>query len=209
MSEQLNQGMIMKALDFGYEKAVNGLPGLESAEQLARNFISEGNSVEKSASNLIRWQIAKASTSGFVTGLGGIITIPVAIPSNIASVLYIQLRMIAAIASMGENDIRNDQVKTLSYMCLCGSAITEIVKDVGIQVSEKLTASAINKISGSVITNINQAVGFRLLTKFGKTGAINLVKAIPFVSGVIGGTADGIATKAIGKVAINTFLGEA
>ena len=33
-------------------------------------------------------QIKKCTVSGFVTGLGGILTIPVTVPANIASVLY-------------------------------------------------------------------------------------------------------------------------
>ncbi|MBF0234565.1 MAG: EcsC family protein [Desulfamplus sp.] len=155
---------------------------------------------------LIRWQIAKAGTSGFVTGLGGIITLPIAIPANIASVIYVQIRMIAAIAYMGGYDIHDDRVKSLVYLCLCGSAATDVIKGVGIQIGTKLSVSAINKISGATLTKINQAVGFRLLTKFGQTGAINLGKAVPIIGGVIGGTIDSITTKTIGKVATNTFI---
>ncbi len=206
MAYKLNKGMILKALDYGYDKAVNGLPGFETAEELAQDYMIRNGSLQDNAKKLVRWQIAKAGTSGFVTGLGGIITLPVAIPANITSVLYVQIRMIAAIATMGKHDLRNDQVRTLVYMCLCGSAITDLVKDVGIHVGSKLTVTAINKISGATITKINQAVGFRLLTKFGQTGAVNLGKAIPFVGGVIGGTIDSVTTKTIGKVAISTFL---
>jgi hypothetical protein len=114
--------------------------------------------------------------------------------------------MIAAIASMGGHDIRSDQVRTLVYMCLCGSAITDLLKDIGIQVGTKLTKTAINKISGVTITKINQTVGFRLVTKFGQTGAINLGKAVPFLGGVVGGTVDAVATRTIGKAAINIFM---
>jgi len=196
----------MKALDYGYDWAVNGLPGLETAEKLANDYLQLTGSVKNNARKFVRWQIAKASTSGFVTGLGGFMTMPVAIPANISSVLYIQIRMIAAIAVMGEHDVRSDQVKTLVYMCLCGSAITDIVKDIGINVGSKLTVNAINKITGATLTKINQTVGFRLLTKFGQKGAVNLGKAVPLLGGVIGGSVDGITTKTIGKVAINTFL---
>lgn len=207
MTDELNQGMIMKALDYAYSKAVDGLPGFETAEELAHSYLTtDSGTLEDNAKKLVRWQIAKASTSGLITGLGGIITLPVAIPANITSIMYIQVRMIASIAVMGEHDIRSDQVKTLAYMCLCGSAATDIIKDVGIKVGSKLTTTAINKVSGATLTKINQAVGFRLLTKFGQTGAINLGKAIPFVGGVIGGTVDGVSTKIVGKVAIKTFL---
>jgi hypothetical protein len=114
--------------------------------------------------------------------------------------------MIAAIAVMGGDDVREDKVKTLVYMCLCGSAVADLVKDVGIHVGSKLTLSAINKISGATITKINQAVGFRLLTKFGQTGAVNLGKAVPFIGGLIGGAVDGLTTNTVGDVAISTFI---
>jgi hypothetical protein len=39
-----------------------------------------------------------------------------------------------------------------------------------------------------VITKINQKVGFRLLTKFGSKGVINLGKMVPLTGGIIGGT---------------------
>lgn len=208
MTEELNQGMIMKALDYTYDKAVNGLPGFETSEEMANSYLTGSGTLEDKANTLVRWQIAKAGTSGFITGLGGLITMPVAIPANITSVMYVQVRMIASIAVMGGHDIRNDQVKSLIYVCLCGSAMTDIVKGVGINIGSKLSVTAINKISGATLTKINQAVGFRLLTKFGQTGAINLGKAIPFVGGIIGGTVDGVSTKTIGKIAINTFLKE-
>lgn len=202
----MNENMIMQVLDYGYDKAVNGLPGMETAEELAASYLKPEGILLDQAVTLVNWQISKAATSGFLSGLGGLITLPVAVPANITSVLYVQIRMIAAIASMGGHDIRSDQVRTLVYMCLCGSAITDILKDIGIQVGTKLTKTAINKISSVTITKINQTVGFRLVTKFGQTGAINLGKAVPFLGGVIGGTVDAIATKTIGKVAINTFI---
>ena len=206
LTEKINQGMIIKALDYSYNKAIDGLPGLDTSEELAQNYLIGDGTLEDKAKRLVKWQMAKAGTSGFITGIGGLITMPVAIPANITSVMYVQVRMIASIAVMGGYDIRSDQVKSLVYMCLCGSAVTDIVKDVGINVDTKLSITAINKISGATLTKINQAVGFRLLTKFGQTGVINLGKSIPFVGGIIGGTVDGVSTKTIGNIAINTFL---
>jgi len=76
MAEKLNQGMIMKALDYGYDKAVNGLPGLETTEELAQDYMHRDGSLQDNAKKLVRWQIAKAGTSGFITGLGGLINSP-------------------------------------------------------------------------------------------------------------------------------------
>ncbi len=198
-----------KALDLAYDKAVDGvpgIPGLESAEGLARDYLNDPGSLEDKVNTLIRYQVLKATTSGFVTGLGGILTLPVAIPANLVSIMYLQLQMVAAIAHMGGHDVRNDRVKTVCYTCLCGNGATDILKGAGITVGKKLTERAIKGLSFEVINKINQKVGFRLLTKFGQTGVINLGKAVPVVGGVIGGTLDGSTTYAIGRVAKSVFV---
>jgi hypothetical protein len=86
--------------------------------------------------------------------------------------------MIAAIAHMGGYDLKDDRVKTLVYTCLTGNAAKDIVKNIGITISTKMTNTLIKNISGETIKAINKAVGFRLITKFGQKGAINLGKVI-------------------------------
>lgn len=204
--QELTESKITQLLDWAYDSAVNGLPGLDSATELAEDYIAEGKSPLDQANSLIRWQYAKAATSGFLSGVGGILTLPVSIPANIGSVIYIQIRMIAAIAHIGGHDLHNDKVKSLVYVCLTGNAAKDILKDAGILFGTKMTASAIKRISGQSITAINQKVGFRLLTKFGEKGAVNLGKAVPLVGGVIGASFDGVATNAIGNIARDTFI---
>lgn len=205
-NKKLNQGMIMDALDYGYEKALNGIPGFDSAEDMAKDFINNGDDSIENCNSLIRWQISKAGASGFVTGLGGLITMPVAIPANIASVMFVQVRMIAAIAYMGGYDLKNDRVKSLVYLCMVGSGAADILKDIGIVIGKKMTVQMIKNISGKTITAINQKVGFRLLTKFGEKGAVNLGKTVPLLGGIIGGAFDSVTTNTIGNVARDTFI---
>jgi len=138
--------------------------------------------------------------------LGGLITLPVAIPANVSSVLYVQLRMVAAIAHMGSFDIQSDQVQTLAYACLTGSAIANVLKQTGIKVGEKIAVSTINKIPGKVLTSINQKVGFRLVTKFGTKGVVNIVKLVPIAGGIIGGVVDVGSTQIIAKNAYHIFI---
>lgn len=209
----LTQEKIMEALDYAYSKALNGLPGVDSVEELAADYVDafrtgKAATLEEAANSLIRWQNTKSATSGFVTGLGGLLTMPVTIPANVASVYFIQIRMIGAIAHMAGYDVRNDKVKTLIYSCLVGNAAKEVLKDVGIQLGKKLAQSSINKISGEVVKKINQAVGFRLMTKAGTTGVVNLSKVVPFVGGVIGATVDAVATNTIGNIAVELFIRE-
>lgn len=162
---------------------MDGLPGLLPVEEMARDYMHGDELLERRIDELIRRQVAKASTSGFVTGLGGLLTLPLTIPANLSSVFYVQLRMIAAIAYVNGYDVRSDRVKTLCYACLCGNVANDVLKRVGITVGKKLSEQAIKRLPFEVIKGINRAVGFRLITKFGQTGVVNLGKAIPLVGG--------------------------
>lgn len=202
----LTAGKVQKVLDWAYDKAVNGVTGLDSAQDIAESYIKKGGNQVDCVNALIRWQNTKAGTSGFVTGLGGAITLPVAIPANITSVMYIQIRMIAAIAHIGGYDLKDDSVRAFVYLCLCGNAAKDILKEAGVKIGMQLTRSAIRSVSGEVIKTINRAVGFRLLTKFGQKGSINLVKLVPLAGGIVGGTLDSISTNIIGNIALQTFI---
>jgi hypothetical protein len=206
MEKSLTENIIMQALDWAYDKAVNGIPGFDSAQKMAEDYSSGNGSLRSKVNSLIRWQISKAGISGFITGFGGLPAMPITIPANLASVLYVQIRMIAAIAYMGGHDLKNDKVQSLVYACLTGNAAKDVLKDIGIVVGTKLTTQAIKNVSGKTLTVINQKVGFRLLTKFGEKGVVNLGKAVPIVGGIIGGTVDGVATNTVGKVARDIFI---
>lgn len=206
MANELTQSKMMDLLNWSYEKAVNGVAGLDSAYDLANDYMKTNDSLYNQANSLIRWQNTKAGTSGFLTGLGGIITLPVAIPANVASVMYVQIRMIAALAHMGGHNLNDDRVRSLVFVCLTGNAAKDILKDIGIVVGKKLAQNTIKNISGKTITAINQKVGFRLLTKFGEKGVINLGKAIPLLGGVIGASFDSVTTNTVGNIARDTFI---
>ena len=196
----------MNALDWAYDKAVNGVRGLDSAQDMADDYLKgEGALIDK-VNSLIRWQNTKAGTSGFITGLGGLLTLPLTLPANITSVLYVQIRMVAAIAIMGGYDVKDDRVRSIVYSCIAASSAAEVAKNFGIKLGNKLAMQGIKKISGETLKKINQAVGVRLLTKFGQKGFVNLGKTIPFVGGIVGATFDVVATNTVGNVARNTFI---
>ncbi len=206
MAKDLTESKIMQALDYAYDKAMNGLPGVDSAIEMAESYMRQPGTLEEHANTLVRWQNTKAATSGFVTGLGGLLVMPVTIPANLASVYFIQIRMIAAIAHMAGCDVRDDRVKTMVYACLTGNAAKEVLKDVGIQLGKKVAQASINRITGATILRINKAVGFKLLTKAGTTGVVNLSKMVPLLGGVIGGAVDAATTNIVGNAAVSVFI---
>lgn len=203
----LSQADMMNLLDSLYSKCIQGIPMISSPiEKMADDYLQHNATVEDAAKDMIHKQVIKCTTSGFITNLGGVITLPVTIPANVGSVMYVQMRMIACAAYMAGYDVHTDQVQTLVYACLAGVSVMEVAKKVGIKIGQKGLENLIDKIPGKVLIAINHKVGFRMLTKFGETGAINLGKAIPVVGGVIGGGFDFIDTKFIGNRAYNQFI---
>lgn len=191
---QVNKGIIAKTLDWAYSKAVSGFTGVDSAYDLGNSYLAQQGSLEAQVDSLIKWQVAKAATSGFVTGLGGVMIMPLTVPANIASVIYVQIRMIAAIAYMGGHDIREDRVKSLIYICMVGNGAKELLKDVSVKAGERLAAKIAEKVSTSIAS------------KTGEKSVTFLGKAVPVLGGVVGGSYDAITTRVVGKVAKKIFI---
>ena len=207
MAAKISQKEIMQLLDKLYDQSIHGIAKVSPpVEELANNYLEKSNDATTAAKKFINYQIAKCTTSGFVTGLGGLITLPVAIPANVGSVMYVQMRMIACLAYMGGYDTDSDQVQTLVYACLAGISIDQILKQAGIQFGNKFVMAMVKKIPGEVFTKINQKVGFRFVTKFGTKGIVNIGKAVPVVGGMISGGFDFVETKAIANRAYKMFI---
>ena len=205
--EKFSQEDIFKILNACYEKALNGISKISPPiEDLAEDYLKKEPDRAKATKNMLKNQIAKCTTSGFLTGLGGVITLPVSIPANIGSVLYVQMRMIACTAYLAGYDLKSDQVQTFVYACLVGVSVNEVIKQTGVKVGIKVATKGIEKIPRQVITKINQKIGFRFITKFGQKGSLNLVKVVPVVGGAINGGLDYAETKLIADRAYKMFF---
>ena len=207
METKISQEEIMQLLDKLYDQCIHGIAKVSPPiEKLANDYLAKSKDVDTAAKKFVNYQIAKCTTSGFITGLGGLITLPVAIPANVGSVIYVQMRMITCLAYMGGYDTDSDQVQTLVYACLAGISIDQILKQAGIQFGNKFAMAMVKKITGEVLTKINQKVGFRFVTKFGTKGIVNIGKAVPVVGGMISGGFDFVETKVIANRAYKMFI---
>lgn len=128
----MNNKTMLKVLDNCYDKAVHGLPTSDPVYTMASKYMRRYPNLKQAARKMCNAQIIKCGTSGFLSELGGLITLPLTVPANVGSVLYVQLRMIAAVATIGGYDPSDDEVQTLAYACLAGSAAADIIKQAGI-----------------------------------------------------------------------------
>lgn len=205
-SKMIKQEDVMNLLDSCYEKCLNGVSMVSpSVEDMADDYLNKYPTKEEACKAMLNNQIVKCTISGFVTGFGGFIVMPIAIPANISSVIYVQMRMIACTAYMAGYELNSDQTQTFVYACLAGVALNNALKQAGIKVGIKLANGVIKKIPGKVLTKINQKVGFRFITKFGTTGVVNLGKMIPGVGAIVGGGFDLAETKIIAMRAYKWF----
>lgn len=203
----VSQEDIMKILDSCYEKCLNGIPKVSpNVEDMANDYLCKYGTKELACQAMLKNQITKCTTSGFITGFGGIITMPVTLPANVTSVLYVQMRMIACVAYMAGFELDSDETQTFVYACLAGVAVNELVKQASIKFGVKFANGLIKKIPGKVLTKINQKVGFRFVTKFGTKGIVNLGKLLPGVGAVVGGGLDFVETKMIANRSYKWFF---
>ena len=191
-----------------YVQSLNGIDKVsEPVEELARDYLSKHASVDEAARAFMQNQIKKCTVSGFVTGLGGLLTIPVSVPANIGSVLYVQMRMIACLAYMGGYDVRSEQVKTMQYACLAGVSLNNILKELGKKLGNERVDKLLDKIPESSLPSISQKIYAQLAIKTGtKVGSGTLGKAIPFLGGIVNGALDYVETKALADRAYEMFI---
>lgn len=206
MALERTQELWSNLLDWTYDRIIVGVPGVDTASTLALHFNKEGITANHQVTALIRRQQLLAGSSGFLTGLGGFLTLPFAIPANMASVIFIQMRMIAAIAHIGGYDLDDRRVRSMIIACMAGNAAKDILQEMGIVAGKKATQKLICNISTKSLCSINQRVGFALLTKTGGRGFINISKAVPLAGGIIGGTFDVVTTALIGRIARKLFI---
>lgn len=195
--------LVNKVLDAG----LRGLGPLKGAAALAQEYADDPRYPNDDAriDALINWETSKNATSGFLSGLGGLLTLPVTVPAGLGASWAIQARLVGAIACLKGHDPTDDRVRTLALLAIVGDSAKEIAKQAGVQIGNKAAMKALEAVPGKALIAINKAVGFRLLTKAGQKGVINLIQLVPIAGGLVGGTVDALALRKVGSVARDMF----
>ncbi len=207
-SEIIDENILLMMLDDLYKKALEGIQKAHSVsvEELAASYTRKYPSTAKAARALISSHVTKCGASGFLTGLGGLITMPVTMPANISSLLYMQIRMAAAVAHMGGFDLRSEETKALVYVCLTGKDAPKILEKIHTETARKFTTQAADVIPNKVIGSMGHKMDFRIIAKFILKNMFKAVNAVPIAGGVFGSAMDVVSTKTIGDNAFDLFI---
>jgi hypothetical protein len=204
-----DESVVMSLINGILSHGIDGIGFLSSSESLAREYTSDPGYLDTQArvDALIRWESAKNFGTGFATGLGGLVVLPLTIPAGMYASWVVQARLAGAVAHLHGYSTSEERVRTLVLLAILGDAGKEVLKDFGVKLGNKLAAKAVEKIPGRVFIEINRAIGFRLITKGGEKGLINVMKLVPIVGGPVSGTFDAFACQAVGRTADAIFSG--
>ncbi|MCP4132193.1 MAG: EcsC family protein [bacterium] len=203
----IDENTIKKLINGIFNHGIDGVGPVTGSEDLAREYADDPKykSTDERINALIRWESSKNFGMGLVTGLGGIITLPVSIVPSMYASWVIQARLAGAIAALYGYSVQEEKVRTFILLSILGDSGKEIVKKAGINLANRLALNAVKSISSKVLQEINKKVGFQLLTKGGEKSLVNLAKIVPAAGGIVSGLIDSISCVIVGKTAKNIF----
>ena len=191
-----------------YPRALSGLPGLGRPEEFAAGFREGEGSLRERGEYLVRRHIAISSAAGFLGGVGGILLMPVTLPTNLAAVALVQLHMAASVAALAGRDPRSPAVQDEVMACLLGEAPADDSRTAEQETLDRVGLKIAERGLNTLVTAGASLVGWA-----GRQAATALVKhrlirGIPLVGGAIGALSDGYITSQVAKAALDAFTPE-
>ena len=189
------------------DAGLGGFGPLSAAPVLASEYRADARyaSDDRRVAALIRWESAKNFTTGFLTGLGGVVTFPVAIPAALGASWLLQARLAGAIACLYGHALEDERVRTKVLLSLAGDVAREAMQGLGLDLGDTLTQRAVDQIPGRLLVEVNKRIGARLLAQVGGRIVLRFPRAVPVLGGVVGGGLDAVVCRQVGSTARRLF----
>jgi len=175
-----------KVVDIG----LDGRGPQHSAEQLVAEARAEHPDTKAAIDAVVRHHFKLAAAGGFITGVGGLITLPVALPANVVSFYVLAARMVGSVAALRGYDITTEATRTALVLTLIGADADAVLRKAGVVGGGTMSTIAVNRLPRAAALVINKGLGFRLATGLGARGLGRLGRAVPLAGGVIGAGLD-------------------
>ncbi|MEU4192618.1 EcsC family protein [Kribbella sp. NPDC026611] len=190
------------------EIAIDGYQRFPGAEQLAESKLARSDGdVELAIDAVIDQHIRLAGVQGFVTSIGGLVTLPVALPANLTGLAVVQARMVASIAHLRGYDLGDPRVRTAVITCLLGEdGVTDRLRKASLVTSPLAIATAPvfdpdldRQVAGEVVAELIARIG-------GKRMALTVTRRVPLLGGAVGAGVDGWSTYRVGQFADKSLI---
>jgi hypothetical protein len=195
--------LVSMLVDVGLE----GRGPLKPVRELAQRELEDAHGDrEKAIGSLARTSVRRGAAGGFVTGLGGFVTMPVSLPVNVAEFYLQATRMVGGIATLRGYDVSDPRIRSAVLLTLVGSDADEVLKKAGMTTfSGRATSYALQGLPPAALMMVNKAVGFRLMRGVSEKVLARFGRGVPFAGGLVGGGIDGWMMKKIADHAMEEF----
>ncbi|GAB4096056.1 EcsC family protein [Brachybacterium squillarum] len=140
---------------------------------------------------LVRSHRRGVTVGGFLTGLGGFITLPLLLPTNVLEFYVQATRMVGAIAVVRGYDLDDEEIRTRVLATLVGEDSQDLLKGLGLgPVAGAAARVATQRMQRTPQSDVAAAIASRALSRFGMRSVRLFGKAIPGLGAVIGAFSD-------------------
>jgi hypothetical protein len=205
---ELAPGLTTSFVREALHRAIVGVGPLPPAARAADVQLKEQKGdVDRAVHEVIENHVRYAAAQGFVTNLGGLVTVALTIPTNITGLALIQCRMIAGIAHLRGYDLDDPRVRNAILTCMIGEDVVDaLVRKRKLPAPPMAMATApmhdpeLDKIISAEVASelVTRVASKRLATTVGKK--------IPIAGGFIGLGADAFLTWKVGRYADRELL---
>lgn len=197
VAPKLSSGYVRTVL----ERAIDGVGPIRPAAAAANDRLAlAGGDVEAAIEALSNQHIKFAAAQGFVTNLGGFVSMAVTMPANVTGVAIVQCHLAAGIVHLRGYELDDPRVRNAILTCLLGE---DVVKDLvkkeripappmALATSPVYDPSLDNQVASAVTTELFGKVA-------GRRAAALVGRKIPLLGGGVGAATDGWSTYEIGK----------
>ena len=196
-------GVLRAIIDF----AIDGNTTFPGAKAAAAKQLETRGDRDAAIDALVTQHVGMASAQGFLTSVGGLITMPVTFPANVAGMAALAVRMMAGIAHLRGYDVDDRRVRAALTLAMLGEdEVRRLVAEAKLPTTPLAVATA-PMFDPSLDRAISERVMGSLAARMGgKHVAVIVVRRIPLVGGGVGAAMDGWITYGLGIYAKKEFV---
>lgn len=182
------------------ERAIDGIGPVPGAAESAEHALAATHGdTDKAIDHVIAAHVRLAGAQGFLTNLGGLVTMAVTAPANLAAVAVLQCHLAATILYIRDYDLADPNVRDAALVCLLDDdSRRALAKDAKTDVSPQSLVKGLHGpqvrslISRAVVGDLVAGIGGKRLAAFA-------AKRIPVLGGAVGAAGDAMSTRRVGR----------
>lgn len=197
-------GLLRTVVDF----AIYGNDAFPGAKTTASRALQNRGDREAAIDSIVLQHIGMASAQGFLTSVGGLLTLPIGLPANIAGLAVLGVRMVASIAHLRGYDVEDPRVRAAVTLAMLGEDEVRRLVASGKLPTTPLVIATAPFFDAALEERISERVVGSLAGRLGgKHLAVVVVRRIPLVGGGVGAAVDGWLTYGLAAYVKREFVG--